>query len=81
MTVSAQVRDSLLNVDKQGDRNQGIASTHDNYLFVYDGFYDMTGSAQNLLSVSHLFGRGLDELSCNPDTNTGVNYCGDRRSF
>jgi hypothetical protein len=74
-TTTGQVRDSILNLDKKDDRNQPVISTKDNYLFVYDGLYDMNGSAQNLLSVSHLFGRSMDELICSPDKNTGLNYC------
>lgn len=75
VVASGQHSDSL---DLSNTRSQKriFFSTKDNYLFVYDGLYDMTGSAQNLLSVSHLFGRGLDEISCKPDTLTGFNYCG-----
>jgi hypothetical protein len=40
----------------------------------------MNGSAQNLLSISHLFGRGLDEITCKQDTITGFSYCGKKGS-
>lgn len=50
-------------------------------MFVYDGLYDMTGSAQNLIAVSHLFGRGLDELECKQDKTTGFNICFEKENF
>ena len=58
-----------------------VIPTKDNYLFIYDGLYDMNGSAENFLSVSHLFGRGLDKLSCNKDSVTGFNYCLGKHNF
>jgi hypothetical protein len=79
LTASGQRTDSLLN--NTSDQNRMAISMKDNYLFVYSGLYDMNGSAQNLLSVSHLFGRGLDELTCKPDTTTGINYCGKKGSI
>lgn len=55
-----------------------LLSTEDTYHLVYDGLYDMNGSARNLLSVSHLFGRGLDEISIRHDSTTGRNYYGEK---
>src|SRR5689334_1172052 len=40
-------------------------------LFVLSGKYDMTGSAQNLTSISRLVGRGLDNIINKKDTVTG----------
>ena len=83
ITVSGQIRDSTSNIRPNTDQNKTTAtiSTKDNYLFVYDGLYDMTGSAQNLMTVSHLLGRGLDELACKPDKNTGFNICCEKDNF
>ncbi len=39
----------------------------DNYLIVYDNLYDMHGTAQDLFTVSRLFGRGFDLLTCRYD--------------
>jgi hypothetical protein len=81
ITVSGQNPDSLSNIHKTDGQKLAAPQTKDNYLFVYDGLYDMNGSAQNLLSVSHLFGRGLDEISCKHDPITGFNYCGEKDGF
>jgi len=78
LTVCGQQADSLTRRDSIVSQKQPLLSTKDKYQLVYDGLYDMTGSAQNLLSVSHLFGRGLDELFCKQDTLTGFNYCGQK---
>ena len=75
ITALGQIGDSISNIQIKTNLNQLGISTKDKYLFVYDGLYDMTGSAQNLISVSHLFGRGMDELTCQPDKITGFNYC------
>jgi hypothetical protein len=58
-----------------------VLSTKDNYLFVYDGLYDMTGSAQDFLSVSHLFGRGLDELTCKQNLTNGYYECLSKQAY
>jgi hypothetical protein len=81
MTVYGQDSDSLLNINKRDDPKMTVVPMKDNYIFVYDGLYDMNGSAQNLLSVSNLLGRGLDELSCNQDTGTGFNYCAGKDNY
>ncbi len=80
VVTSGQHPDSLLhgnNIEEQ----QRILPKKDSYLFVYDGLYDMNGSAQNLLSISHLFGRGLDEIVCKSDTITGFNYYGKKANI
>jgi hypothetical protein len=80
LTASAQTPDSLLNLDR-ANRDKTVRSIKDNYLFVYDRLYDMTGSAQDLLSVSKLFGRGLDELTCHTDKKKGIIYCCEKYNF
>lgn|GEM_PF-3866620 len=77
MVAFGQRPDSLAANDSNNQKPI-VLSTKDNYLLVYDGLYDMTGSAQNLLSVSHVFGRGLDEIGCKTDTVTGFNTCGEK---
>ncbi len=79
--TSGQTPDSLLNLDKKDKQKQTVIPTKDNYLLVYDGLYDMTGSAQNLITASHLFGRGLDEITCKHDPKTGFNFCMDKDSY
>jgi hypothetical protein len=76
-----QVSDSLSTINKKGDKAKTVIPTKDNYLFVYDNLHDMTGSAQDFLSISHLFGRGLDELICKTDKSTGFNYCCEKENF
>jgi len=80
-SASAQDRDSIQHFGEDAVRRPPMVSKTDKYLFVYDGLYDMTGSARNLLSASHLFGRGLDELTCKYERKTGFNYCGDEGRF
>jgi hypothetical protein len=41
----------------------------------------MIGNAQNLFTISRLFGRGLDELTCKPDKITGFNNCFKKGNF
>ena len=45
ITVNSQSPDSLLNINKLDGRKLAVVSTKDNYLFVYDGLYDMNGSS------------------------------------
>ncbi len=77
----AQVQDTILYLKKEAIVNQEIGSTKDHYLLVYSGQYDMDGNAQNLFSVSRLFGRGLDELSCHHNKADGFNYCFEKGTF
>ena len=79
-SASGQHPDSLLSLNKTDSLKRIVFSPKDKYQFVYDGLYDMNGSAQNLLSVSHLFGRGLDEITWKQDTITGISYCGKKGS-
>ena len=73
--VSGQDPDSVSNLKNTDGQKGGVSSLKDTYHLVYDGLYDMNGSAQNLLSISNLAGRGLDELACKPDSLTGVMRC------
>ena len=83
ITASGQVQDSVsyLQPNINQKHTTTTISTKDNYFFVYDGLYDMTGSAQNLMAVSHLLGRGLDELACKPEKKTGFNICCEKENF
>ena len=79
--VSGQNFESLLSRNDSNVQKMNVIPTKDHYLFIYDGLYDMTGSAQNFISVSHLFGRGLDKISCNQDSATNFNYCIKKGNF
>jgi len=46
--------------------------TRELLVFALSGKYDMTGSAQNLTSISRLVGRGLDNIVNTKDTATGL---------
>ena len=46
--------------------------TRELLVFALSGKYDMTGSAQNLTSISRLVGRGLDNIVNIKDTVTGL---------
>ena len=64
----------------QYERQVGIPYK-DEYLFTYDDFYDMNGSAKNLISVSHLFGRGIDAIVCTKDAKSGFDICVEKESY
>ncbi|MFO7369705.1 MAG: hypothetical protein R6X09_05485 [Bacteroidales bacterium] len=81
ITVSGQVKDSVTDIKIKAGFSHSVGSKKDNYQLVYDGLYDMSGFAQNLLTLSNLFGRGLDELTCKPDEITGFNICFEKGNF
>ena len=79
--IIGQVQDSIsISNEKENVSSEGN-SLKDHYLFVYDGLYDMIGSGKDFLSISHLFGRGLDELTCHPNENTGIYTCFEKKNF
>ena len=69
-SLAAQDADSTARVNMEARRNEPGFS-NELLLFVASGKYDMTGSAQNLLSVSRLAGRGLDALVSRKDSVSG----------
>ncbi len=69
-SLAAQDADSTARVNMEARRNEPGFS-NELLLFVASGKYDMAGSAQNLLSVSRLAGRGLDALVSRKDSVSG----------
>ena len=69
-SLAAQEADSIAHVTVE-DRKNEPGFSNELLLFVASGKYDMTGSAQNLLSFSRLAGRGLDAIVSRKDSLSG----------